>query len=427
MIGMLSAAIFPAFFLIALFAPVQMSLFVGFVAIGTASLLPTAGFANLVPSRAMIPAGVFLLWCLISAMWSIRLDDSLEQLFQLLLVGACAFAVVRTIHLLPRFELRLVPPAAVVSLLLSAGFVVLVIVVELVAGQVFLQSARSILADYNRFAAILAVVVFPLLYLASQMRYPNARWLIVLIAVIAVLVILVNLQITTALVAFLVAAAVWGITLFYPSAGMITVLMIFFAAVVGPWIIVGLPLVPIEEISPSLLHRLMIWEFVQSQILESPILGWGLDASKNIPGGSELVSSEALGGGLAELRQWRWIEMAQAQNLPLHPHNFGLQILLELGLVGLFLMAWMVVSFLRWLRSLKLKNKAYACVLATISSGCVIGLASFGIWQTWWICSLFFAALFCVVAIRHDHKFEKSKLLIDDVEASASHQLGGAR
>ena len=57
----------------------------------------------------------------------------------------------------------------------------------------------------------------------------------------------------------------------------------------------------------SALHRLYIWEFTSDKILEKPILGWGLDASRSIPGaGLEVLPSGPV--------------------LSLHPHNAALQL-----------------------------------------------------------------------------------------------------
>ena len=49
-------------------------------------------------------------------------------------------------------------------------------------------------------------------------------------------------------------------------------------------------------------HRLLIWSFVGERIAEHPLLGWGLDASRAIPGGKDEVRP-----GLSRL--------------PLHPHK----------------------------------------------------------------------------------------------------------
>ena len=62
-------------------------------------------------------------------------------------------------------------------------------------------------------------------------------------------------------------------------------------------------------------HRLLIWSFTGDRIAERPLTGWGLDASRAIPGGRDPIRpGEA------------W--------MPLHPHNAALQLWLELGAPG---------------------------------------------------------------------------------------------
>ena len=82
------------------------------------------------------------------------------------------------------------------------------------------------------------------------------------------------------------------------------------------------------------LHRLLIWRFTADRIAERPVLGWGMDASRAIPGGktrfADLFPAAQLPG--------------DAEALPLHPHDAALQWELELGVPGtllcLAIVAW---------------------------------------------------------------------------------------
>jgi O-antigen ligase len=111
---------------------------------------------------------------------------------------------------------------------------------------------------------------------------------------------------------------------------------------------VGLP--------PSWDARLTIWAFTDARILEQPLLGWGMDAS----------------------RSWPHI-------IPLHPHNASLQLWLELGGVGAVIAA-AFVFFLFWLIAKATEGKAYMAVAsATLAAYLAIGALSFGVWQEWWL------------------------------------------
>lgn len=122
--------------------------------------------------------------------------------------------------------------------------------------------------------------------------------------------------------------------------------------------------------------RLDIWEYAAQKILQKPFLGWGFDASRHF-----------------------------GKSIPLHPHNMSIQVGLELGYIGLFLLAavWVLLVLrigrgapevpsagfaeLRELSkaeaSLQTDPRPYA--LATLSAVFVIAQLSFGIWQEWWL------------------------------------------
>ena len=84
-----------------------------------------------------------------------------------------------------------------------------------------------------------------------------------------------------------------------------------------------------DTFKTSVGHRLLIWDFAGKRIAERPLLGWGLDASRAIPGGKELIRPDQ-------------------KRLPLHPHDAALQVWLELGLPGAVLFA-LLLGWL-WLR-----------------------------------------------------------------------------
>ncbi|OHC73498.1 MAG: hypothetical protein A3G18_08790 [Rhodospirillales bacterium RIFCSPLOWO2_12_FULL_58_28] len=129
-------------------------------------------------------------------------------------------------------------------------------------------------------------------------------------------------------------------------------------------------------------HRWAIWEFVRGRIMDHPLIGWGLDSSRFIPGGRENI----FGQNYAEI-------------LPLHPHNAFLQIWLELGVVGAAAMAVLTASVPFQLHRMARDWPGTACLMAGFIVYMVLGQLSFGIWQNWWIATgivmltLFLAAM----------------------------------
>ncbi|MDC0033942.1 AIR synthase-related protein, partial [Alphaproteobacteria bacterium] len=78
----------------------------------------------------------------------------------------------------------------------------------------------------------------------------------------------------------------------------------------------------------STAHRLKIYEFSSRKISQRPLLGWGMDASRSIPGGDKRAK-------IYDCRQNGEITTINLGGfVPLHPHNASLQVWLELGAVG---------------------------------------------------------------------------------------------
>ena len=128
-------------------------------------------------------------------------------------------------------------------------------------------------------------------------------------------------------------------------------------------------------------HRLLIWSFTGERIAERPLLGWGLDASRAIPGGNT--------------------EIRPGQNwLSLHPHDAALQVWLELGLPGAVLFALLLAVF--WLRLDRLPGSRFYLAAAggALTAALAPLFAAYGVWQEWWIGTLALALFLTLVMAR---------------------------
>jgi hypothetical protein len=149
-----------------------------------------------------------------------------------------------------------------------------------------------------------------------------------------------------------------------------------------PWILKAVLPIDVGSLPESAAHRLLIWNFVVERINEGMGLGWGMDSSRAIPGGTGHPDAAMLAEfGLTAKRDW----FAFAQLLPLHPHNLALQVWLELGGVGAVAMAALL-----GLLALQARGGA-AC--GAYAAGLVIAMLSYGAWQYWWVAALLLAAL----------------------------------
>lgn len=136
-----------------------------------------------------------------------------------------------------------------------------------------------------------------------------------------------------------------------------------------------------NDVKQSAGHRLLIWSFVGDRIAEHPLAGWGLNSSRAIPGGKDLIRPG---------ESW----------LPLHPHDAPLQLWLELGVPGAVLMA--LLTAYAWLALARAEvPRLYAgAVGGSLACAFVATLATYGIWEEWWQGTLWFCLFLVLVMAR---------------------------
>jgi O-antigen ligase len=138
---------------------------------------------------------------------------------------------------------------------------------------------------------------------------------------------------------------------------------------------------------------LLIWRFAANHVAERPLLGWGMDSSRAMPGGktdfNDILPTLHYPSG--------------AEALPLHPHDAALQWQLELGIPGLVLGLAIVVFILYrvgWRDSFRPHERAAA--LALCSGAIIVALLSFGVWQAWWQSTLWLVAALYAANVPRD-------------------------
>jgi O-antigen ligase len=132
----------------------------------------------------------------------------------------------------------------------------------------------------------------------------------------------------------------------------------------------------------SAIHRFAIWRFVSDRIAERPLIGWGMDSARVIPGGTLPVSHFFPALQLGPL----------AQVLPLHPHDAALQWRLELGLPGAGLGLVFVAGVLWPLSRRAMAAPRRALLFAYAAAAWIVAMLSFGAWQAWWLSTLWLGA-----------------------------------
>jgi O-antigen ligase len=130
-------------------------------------------------------------------------------------------------------------------------------------------------------------------------------------------------------------------------------------------------------------HRLRMWDYSLARIAEAPLIGQGLDSSRNL----QDDFTTRIGVDLPFIS--------------LHPHNIGLQTWLETGLVGALLLSVSILCLYRPLSQLKDGSPWRAAALSGLIMAISIASAvTVGAWQYWWwgLIAIAFAMMFLIPA-----------------------------
>ena len=365
--------------------------------LGTAPLLLSGTAAAILLSAGTIARGlagltviaVLLtalgLWGATSALWSIIPGHSFFEGVRFLAESACGIALLATaIGITPARRPHLAR-ALIGGVLLALAL----LAIERFADAPIVhwwhgapQNHFESLGRYDRGVTVLVLLMTPIAVCAATI------WLraLLLVAVVTTAALMLS---ASALMAALATICIYGIACLIPRLTAAT--MIGAVVAIGIAIPVATPsydtVLTIHAEAPwiksSGIHRLLIWRFAADRLAERPLLGWGMDASRAIPGGktdfNDRLPTLHYPGG--------------AEALPLHPHDAALQWQLELGVPGLVLGLAIVVFVLYrvgWRAELPAHDRAAA--LALCGSALIVALLSFGIWQAWWQSTLWLVA-----------------------------------
>jgi O-antigen ligase len=376
---------------------------------GLAAALPVAALAaaaaawskDMLRPPPALPSAIivaFLCWAAASALWAIepRLVWSIwPQIVALAACGLLLLGVARGLEDESRNA---------VGLALALGIVIALVLLALewASSMMFERSLGATLHAqlsqrpfytyvFNRSAATLALLVWPAAF-AVQRRF---GWTRATLLIVATLLVVSGFDSMAAIVGMGAGLVVWlilssprrGVGMAFTAALAIGAASIPFMLpdnLFGPPAHVERtsPLPPMED-TVSVTHRLAIWRFVGQAIAERPLAGWGLNASRELPGGT--------------------VEVAPGANrLPLHPHNAFLQVWLELGTVGFALSIALGITALWAAATPRLSDDndsryARAAAIALLAGGSLVASVAYGIWQGWWMAALWLAAGFMSV------------------------------
>ncbi len=325
---------------------------------------------------------IFLLWATFSAAWSGDPERSIRQAIELIAIVGGGFVLIGGLPRLNPSEVRYIGTMAAWGAALGlALFAIDIGSNQAIRRLLFDEPARYGRAILNPAATVAALIIWPVCYYLLQ-----RSWLIAIAALAVCVGLLVVAESGSALTGLFTGTLTMILITIAPYImtrvlAISQCLMTLFAPVLITFLSGRMLAQPDHATWPSTgVHRLYIWQFTGEKIYERPLTGWGLDSARAIPGGGQRLvdvnpglPAETYGGMTV---------------MPLHPHNAGLQIWLELGLPGAMTLAALTVALLFSVPRVGPDRLGKGAVAATLIAGLTLCSLSYGVWQAWWLCAL---------------------------------------
>jgi O-antigen ligase len=338
------------------------------------------------PSAAVRPVALFLVWCGLTLFWGLQPGDGAWKAAQLTGVFAATLAslgVVRRLNSTDQEKLAWALASGVVIGLILLGVET---VFDYPLQRALIGSANPRLhdlAESKRSVDALPVMVWSAALALGRIRKP---WLGVLLAALFAAATF-RLTTSSAVIGMMASLAMFALAAWsVPVARKLAA-----AGAAGAFILI-IP-ASLFAYSPTMTpqscglkfsacHRIEIWHFAATKSLERPLFGHGLNSSRYVPNDGAVSAFQPPG----------------ATVMTLHPHDAFLQVWVELGAVGVVLAAALVIAALTAVRSWVPQDARFA--LAAYTGGAVVAGLAFGIWDTWWLATLAFAAVACTALAR---------------------------
>lgn len=145
----------------------------------------------------------------------------------------------------------------------------------------------------------------------------------------------------------------------------------------------------------SAIHRLCIWQYTINLIKQNPF-GYGFNSSSDLLHTSIKDKQTCVSPN----KQTTTVMETIKYHISLHPHYNILQILLELGLAGLFFLGLLFLKTEYFLKETCSKKLSIAVSYSVLLGYLTIGSTGYDIWQSWYFSYLFLIAFYNFILIK---------------------------
>ncbi|WP_120496316.1 O-antigen ligase [Kiloniella sp. EL199] len=355
-----------------------------------------------IPSFTRTQIIIFLLffgWVTISTLWTINPLTAFKLDLRLIGLTIAGLVLVNAVTYLDKENKRQMTNAVLLGLVLASIFLSIEVFYQAPITKVFKGKSLDAWVDPSRFNRGVTFIGISLWILCAIFSKKLSLFFKLLFPIIPI-ALLYFAPSESSLVA-VILGTVWYFLFFkLPKLGFRILPIIMIISVLAMPLATRYvePLYDAESshsIPFSAKHRFFIWDFVSSQILENPVIGWGFDSARDYPnrGVENYVHTEPNGN----------IRALEGRIISLHPHNFALQVWLELGFIGAILVSVIIWIVFGYLKSRQLSERIE--IQAMLVSTFIIALLGYGIWQNRWFVMFFiFAAMIPLIQPRQDQE-----------------------
>lgn len=342
------------------------------------------------PSLRGVPAwfltlAIFTGWAVISSLWSSFEDLNLLSNPIKLLIGCAVYpgalllfrsAGAGDANLFQHFFIAvLVLALGVLFIDILTGYGISFMIDPMRPGQEFVR--RAAIFEMNLGHAIVIIALLMPLGMVLVYQQFSRGWLLASLLAMFVFIGAMLGQLAVGMMAVLAGLAAMGIAIFAPRFALRSLIWIAIASI----ILAPFWTYPLEFVSPefkaslpfSWEHRLEMWAYTSRKIFEAPIWGHGFDAVRTFDG---TFSSRGIDS-------WAIVS--------LHPHNAGLHIWAETGVIGAVLASAALYAIgTAAERFCRYSQPRAIAIAGFIAVALVVGNITYGVWQEWWWATLFF-------------------------------------
>ena len=355
--------------------------------IGGAGWLLVTNFKGFKPNFAVFVFFAFLIWASLTSLWSPYDNENFLSNPVKLLIGVVfylgSFAAVKSVNLM--FPVRFLHGFIAINVFMCG----LIIFDQLSNyGLTFLfdpqEEGRSLylkLRDANmnigHSVTMAAVFLGPVIALVLKNFKRNRMWVCAYAVLLLWAAYLSSLAV--GILSVLLIVMVCFAALKWPHKALsvaiyVAIASIAFAPLIGV-ISGGLSDEFIKSLPLSWEHRVIMWDYTQNRIWEHPFIGHGFDAVRTF--------NETIPLGTA--KEWPIVS--------LHPHNAGMHIWVETGLVGVFFACFSLFLIGRHISPLAAHSKYFAVAMSGFILGVtLVSAVTYGVWQHWWWATIIFTS-----------------------------------